>query len=144
MGDVILSIAYLIDIMSSRILKFKTLFLSLAHSYPTIKFFSPLLSKCHIALPLCTFSSRQRSKLDNKIIKCIFIAFFLTKKDRNVIIPVQKKKKNYTLDVTFSKNQSFFPKTQIQEKNASSLYECEFYENINPTLLVSNPIPLPI
>ena len=90
-GDAILTAAYLINRMPSRVLNFQTPLSVLLMSYP----------KCHLVskIPLRVFGcstfvhnlSPNRSKLDPKSIKCIFLGYSPNQKGYKCYSPITKK-----------------------------------------------------
>ena len=109
-GDAILTAAYLINRMPSRVLNFQTPLSVLQKSYP----------QCHLVsnIPLRVFGystfvhnlTPHRSKFDPKSIKCIFLGYFPNQKGYKCYSPITRK--FYTsMDVTFFENTLYFSET---------------------------------
>lgn len=106
---------YLINRMPSRILIFKTpcqTFLE-HHSH------TPLISEIPFRVFGCSIfvhiHSHDRGKLDAKTNKCIFLCYSPNKRGYKCYCP-RSKKFFHSMDVTFLKNQPFYPISAIQRE----------------------------
>ena len=136
-GDVVLTAAYLINRMPSRVLQFRNPIHMLLDTHPHNRLISSLPLKIFGCSAFVHVSSHLRSKLDPKAIKCVFLGYSPTKKGYKCYSP-SKKKFYYTMDVTFLENQPFYSKTHIQggKSITSKDSEYQFWK------LESTPTPL--
>ena len=115
-GDAVLTAAYLINRMPSRVLQFHSPWQLLLESCPSLLLVSSLSLKVFSCTAFVHVNSNHRSKLDPRSIKYLFLGHSSTKKGYKCFSPVTKKV-YITLDVTFFENQSFYSKTHIQGEN---------------------------
>ena len=89
-GDAVLTAAYLINRMPSKVLQFHTPLQSLSktHSLPTLLQIPPKVFGyvCYVHI-----YKQHRSKLDPRAQKCIFLGTLSHKKDISAITPLQQK-----------------------------------------------------
>lgn len=108
LGEVVLIIIYLINKMSSYVLKFKTLCQTIFVTY----LYTWIISTIPIKVFGCTsfvHKYQQRcSKVDPKALKWIFLVFFSNKKGYKCYSLVTRKFK--FVDVTFFENELYYPK----------------------------------
>ena len=112
-GEAVLTVAFLINRVPSKILNYFTPSKILQKFYPQDRLLtdiSPRIFGCTIFIHVY---SHNRSKLDPKSIKGIFIGYSPNKKGYKCYCP-STKRIYHTMDVTFFENQYFFPKTDIQ------------------------------
>lgn len=129
-GDAILTSAHLINRLPSRSLNFKKPMSILQMQYP---FFKP-----H-TLPLKTFGctafvhvhEHQRSKLDPRAVRTVFVGYSPTQKGYKCVCP-QTKKVFVSSDVTFFENTPYFSSASIQGEKTN---ESNFWNSLS--------IPLP-
>ncbi|KAM0954162.1 putative RNA-directed DNA polymerase [Dioscorea sansibarensis] len=74
-GEAVLTAAYLINRMPSRVLNFQTPYELLLKSYPYTHFISALPAKVFGCTTFVHISTQNRSKLDPKSLKCVFIGY---------------------------------------------------------------------
>jgi len=147
-GEAILTATYLINRMPSRVLKFQRPRQVLLQAFPHAKSFSS-------NLPLRIFGcssfvhihQQNRSKLDPKSLKCIFLGYSSHQKGYKCYSPVTKKTYN-SMDVTFFEHQSYFPKPAIQGENSREFQLWDILgdtqsvyispQSVNPTSLPSS------
>ena len=112
-GEVVLTTAYLINIMPSRVLKFQTSCQVLLQFFPHTKIISSLDPKIFECSVFVHIHQQHCSKLDPKSIKCIFLGYSPNQKGYRCYSPITKK--IYTsMDVTFFEHESYYPKSKIQ------------------------------
>ena len=115
-GEAILSSAFLINRMPSRILDMQTPLDTLLKSYPT--------SRLHQNLPLSVFgytcfvhyNAPGHSKLEPRAIKCVFLGYSSTKRGYKCFDPTSGKL-FVTMDATFFEQEPYFSKNTLQGEN---------------------------
>ena len=112
-GDAILTAAYLINHMPSRVLKGQSTVQLLSKKYPSAKIFSHLPPKIFGCVVYIHVSSQNRSKLDPRALKCIFLGYTHNQKGYKCYHPPTKKH-FVTTDVTFFEHLAYYPKTDLQ------------------------------
>ena len=129
-GDAVLTAAYLINRMPTRVLNYHT-------PLDTFKTFFPAC-RLHTDLPLKVFGctvfmhiSTSRSKLDPRAEKCIFVGYSPTTKGYKCFNP-STKKLHVSMDVTFLEHQPFFQKNSLQG------------ENVSEDNFLNEPLPTPV
>ncbi|CAN1822216.1 Retrovirus-related Pol polyprotein from transposon TNT 1-94, partial [Linum perenne] len=113
-GEALLTATYLINRLPSRTLEYKSPRQILIQSYPHIHAFSS-------DLPLKVFGcttfvhlySHQRSKLDPRSVKCVFLGYSAHKKGYKCYSPTLKKL-YHTMDVTFFEAEPYFSHHLLQ------------------------------
>lgn len=139
-GEAILTACHLINRMPSKVLNFKTPMSVLIQIYP--------LFCCPSSIPLKTFGctvfvhdhQKNKSKLDPKSIKCVFIGYSSTQKGYKCYSPTLHQM-FVSMDATFFENQSFFPKSSVQGDIQG---EPESWEEFEPEVSNSLPPPIPL
>ena len=127
-GEAVLTAAYLINRLPSRVLKFQTPCQLLLKTYPDTRILSQIPSRVFGCSVFVHTSQVNRSKLDPRSIKCIFVGYAPTQKGYRCYSPSTKR--FYTsMDVTFMENQPFYPKSTIQGGNVSQ--EFQLWETLN-------------
>ena len=110
-GDAILTAAYLINRMPSKVLNFSTPIQKLLETYPN----SPLIH----TLPPKTFGcvvfvhKQVKSKLDPRADKCIFVGYSPSQKGYKCYSPITRKT-IVSKDVVFYESEAYYPKLPIQ------------------------------
>ena len=121
-GEAILTAAYLINKMLSRVLKFQTPCQTLLKSFPTTRLISIVPQKIFGCSVFVHINQQHRSKLDPRLLKCIFLGYSANKKGYKCYSPVTRKFYN-SMDVTFLKPSLTIPKLifrgRIQLRNIS-------------------------
>ena len=121
-GEAVLTAAYLINRMSSRVLKFQTPCQTLLKSFPTTRLISIVPPKIFGCSVFVHINQQHRSKLDPKSLKCIFLGYSANKKGYKCYSPVTRKFYN-SMDVTFFETQPYYPKIDIQGENSTQEYQ---------------------
>lgn len=107
-GDAILTSAYLINRMPSRVLKFQSPHQVLLQHYPHSTFLSsPIPLKSFGCTAFVHIPPQFRSKLDPQSIKCIFLGYSPNQKGYKCYSPTTKRIYN-SMDVTFFESQPFY------------------------------------
>ena len=121
-GEAVLTAAYLVNRMPSRVLKFQTPCQTLLKSFPTTRLISivpPKIFECSVFVHI---NQQHRSKLDPRSLKCIFLGYSANKKGYKCNSPVTRKFYN-SMDVTFFETQPYYPKIDIQGENSTQEYQ---------------------
>lgn len=112
-GEAILTAVHLINRQPSRVLKYKTPTQVLLETYPNTR----MVSQIPIRVFGCTVflhnHSSNRSKLDPRATKCLFLGCSPFQKGYKCYNPLNKRMQ-VSLDVTFIENEPFFQTTEIQ------------------------------
>ena len=108
-GDAILTSAYLINMMPSKVFSFETPLNTLKKFFPTSRLPSSLPLKVFGCTTFVHGHSQNRNKLDLRAIKCVFIGYSSVQKGYKCFDP-STKKVFVSLDVTFFENTPFFKK----------------------------------
>lgn len=111
-GEAVLTTTYLINRMPSRVLKFQTPFQILLKSHPHISFLSRVPSEIFGCTSFVHVAQHNRSKLDPKSLKCIFLGYSSNQSGYKCYSPQTLKFYN-SMDMTFFENQPFYPKANI-------------------------------
>ncbi|XP_062090436.1 retrovirus-related Pol polyprotein from transposon RE1 isoform X1 [Humulus lupulus] len=127
-GDAILTAAYLINRMPSKVLKFQTPCQTLLQLFPHTRFISFVDPKIFGCIVFVHIYSQHRSKLDPKSIKCIFIGYSSHQKGYKCYSPTTRKTYN-SMDVTFFEKHAYY-KSEIQGENVN---ESHLWESIPGT-----------
>ena len=112
-GEAVLTAGFLINRVPSKVLNYFTPSKILQKFYPQNRLLtdiSPRILGCTIFIHVY---SHNRSKLDPKSIKGIFIRYSPNKKGYKCYCP-SSRRFFHSMDVTFFENTLFFPKTAIQ------------------------------
>ena len=99
-GKAVLTAAYLINRMPSRVLKFQTPYQTLLTAFPNTKLLSDLEPKIFGCSVFVHVHQTHRSKLDPRSIKCIFIGYSSNHKGYKCYSPTTKRV-YHSLDVIF-------------------------------------------
>lgn len=110
-GEAVLTAAYLINKMPTKVLKYKTPLDCLKEFFPTTRLFSDLPVKVFGCTVYVHVPSQFRSKLDPRAIKCVFLGYSSNKKEYKCFDP-QTKTFHVSMDVSFleKKNSLFHSK----------------------------------
>ena len=121
-GEAVLTAAYLINRMPSRVLKFQTPCQTLLKSFPTTRLISIVPPKIFGCSVFVHINQQHRSKLDPRSLKCIFLGYSANKKGYKCYSSVTRKFYN-SMDVTFFETQPYYPKIDIQGENSTQEYQ---------------------
>ncbi|CAH9105932.1 unnamed protein product, partial [Cuscuta epithymum] len=133
-GEALLHAAYLINRMPSKILGYQTPLKTLQTFFPHNKIFTELPHKVFGCISFVHNHAINRSKLDPRAIKCIFLGVSNTQKGYKCF-DVSSGKMFVSMDVTFFENQPFFNKTSLQGEHLVN-DEDKFWK--------CNVLPLPV
>nr|CAN65095.1 hypothetical protein VITISV_011639 [Vitis vinifera] len=140
-GQAVLTAAYLINRMPSRVLKFQTPCQTLLKSFPTTRFISTIPPKIFGCSVFVHINQQHRSKLDPRSLKCIFLGYSSNQKGYKCYSPVTRKFYNL-MDVTFFETQPYYPKNDIQGENSTQEYQFWDLESFNESpITTENHIP---
>ena len=129
-GEAVLTAAYLINRMPSRVLKFQTPCQTLLKSFPTTRLISIVPPKFFGCSVFVHINQQHRSKLDPRSLKCIFLGYSANKKGYKCYSPVTRKFYN-SMDVTFFETQPYYPKIDIQGENSTQEYQLWNLESLS-------------
>lgn len=144
-GEAVLTAVYLINRMPSRVLNYQTPCNVLLQSYPNTRLISTVPLRVFGCSAFVHVYQQNRSKLDPKAIKCIFIGYSPNQKGYKCYSPTTRKFYN-SMDVTFFEQQSFYSKANIQGENFTQEYQLWDIESaciLNPEISHSssnNPV----
>ena len=115
-GDTILTAAYLINRMSSKVLNFSTPIQKLFETYPN----SPLINTLPQKVFGCVVFVHKYSmgKLSPKADKCIFLGYSPSQKGYKCYCPTTRKT-IVSQDTTFYEHEPYYPKLPIQGENST-------------------------
>lgn len=119
-GEAVLTATYLINRMPYRVLNFDSPSQMFLKSYPYSRLLSNLPPKIFGCSVFVHISPQNRSKLDPKAIKCIFLGYSSNQKGYRCYSPSTKKFFN-SMNVTFFEDQPFYYQTAIQGENYNDL-----------------------
>ena len=128
-GEAVLTAAYLINRLPSRTLRFQTP-CQLLKSYPNTHLISHLPTRIFGCSVFVHNHHLNKSKLDPKSMKCVFIGYSPTQKGYKCFYP-DNRKVFISIDMTFHENQPYYPKNQIQRGDKSQSdrsYEFDFFK----------------
>uniref|UniRef100_A0A2N9FH39 Integrase catalytic domain-containing protein n=1 Tax=Fagus sylvatica TaxID=28930 RepID=A0A2N9FH39_FAGSY len=138
-GDAVLTAAYLINRMPSKVLQFQTPLQSLSktHSLPTLLQIPPKVFGCVCYVHI---HKQHRSKLDPRAQKCIFLGYSTTQKGYKCYHPPSTKIL-VSMDVTFLEDQAYFSGGDLEHSlQGENLQSEEKSWNVLPTLEL-NSVP---
>ena len=140
-GQAVLTAAYLINRMPSRVLKFQTPCQTLLKSFPTTRLISTVPPKIFGCSVFVHINQQHRSKLDPRSLKCIFLGYSSNQKGYKCYSPVTRKFYN-SMDVTFFETQPYYPKNDIQGENSTQEYQFWDLESFSESpITTENHIP---
>ena len=135
-GEAVLTATYLINRMPFRVLNFQTPYQFLLKTYPHIR----VMSNIHLKVFGCTtfvhITLQNRSKLDPKSTKCIFLGYSSNQSGYKCYFPSTKKIYN-SMNVIFFEDQPFYPKINIQGENQEEYRVLSIFDQ-------SSSLPSPI
>ena len=136
-GDAVLTAAYLINRMPTRVLNYHTPLDTFKTIFPTCRLHADIPLKVFGCTVFMHTPSTSRSKLDPRAEKYIFVGYSPNQKGYRVFNPLTKKL-CVSMDVTFLEHQPFFQKNSLQGENDNvSVSEDNF-------LQLHEPLPIPI
>ncbi|RVW45092.1 Retrovirus-related Pol polyprotein from transposon TNT 1-94 [Vitis vinifera] len=136
-----MTVAYLINRMSSRVLKFQTPCQTILKSFPTTRLISTVPPKIFGCSVFVHINQQHRSKLDPRSLKCIFLGYSSNQKGYKCYSPVTRKFYN-SMDVTFFETQPYYPKNDIQGENSTQEYQFWDLESFSESpITTENHIP---
>ena len=103
-GESILTAAYLINRMPTRIFNFQSPLNVFTEFYPTAKVFTSLPPKFFGCIAFVHVHTQNRSKLDPRALKCVFHGYLLLKNATNVMIYCLKNSSSQWMSHFFSQN----------------------------------------
>ena len=118
-GEAVLTAAYLINRMPSRVLGYQSPINVLSKFFPDFNNSCKLPPKIFGCVSFVHIHNHNRGKLDPRALKCVFVGYSITKKGYKCYHP-NTRKIFTSMDVTFVETESFFSKT----KSLSSGGEC--------------------
>ncbi|RVW63053.1 Retrovirus-related Pol polyprotein from transposon TNT 1-94 [Vitis vinifera] len=140
-GQAVLTAAYLINRMPSRVLKFQTPCQTLLKSFPTTRLISTVPPKIFGCSVFVHINQQNRSKLDPRSLKCIFLGYSSNQKGYKCYSPVTRKFYN-SMNVTFFETQPYYPKNDIQGENSTQEYQFWDLESFSESpITTENHIP---
>ena len=140
-GEAVLTAAYLINRMPSRVLKFQTPCQTLLKSFPITRLISTVSPKIFGCSVFVHINQQHRSKLDPRSLKCIFLGYSSNQKGYKCYSPVTRKFYN-SMDVTFFETQPYYPKNDIQGENSTQEYQFWDLESFSESpITTENHIP---
>ena len=138
-GEAVLTAAYLINRMPSRVLKFQTPYQTLLKSFPNTKILSNLDPKVFGCSVFVHIHQPHRSKLDPRSIKCIFLGYSSHQKGYKCNSPITKRVYN-SMDITFFEHIPYYPTLDIQ---GESMREYPTWDSITETTGPKIPVLIP-
>jgi hypothetical protein len=111
-GDAVLTAAYLINRMPSKVLNFQTPINTFKECLPSTRFSTDLTLKI-FGCTAFVHEHKNVGKLEPRAIKCVFVGYSPTQKGYKCFDP-KNKKMFVTMDVTFFENKPFFDDPHLQ------------------------------
>ena len=130
-GEAILTATYLINRMPSRVLQFKIPCQVLLSVFPHTRLISSIPPKIFGSPAFVRIESQNRSKLDPKALKCIFIGYPATQKGYKCYCP-STRKFYASMDVTFFEKQPYYPNPTFRGRMVQSYKNAGSGTNPNP------------
>lgn len=133
-GEAVLTAAYLTNRLPSKVLNFSTPNQILLKFYPNCRLISNLPPKIFGCTAFIHIHNHNRSKLDPRSTKCVFVGYSPTQKGYKCFCP-HTHKFFHTMDITFFESTPYFSETAIQGENSTShsnphyLKEYQFLED---------------
>ncbi|KAL5777605.1 hypothetical protein ACOSP7_010531 [Xanthoceras sorbifolium] len=112
-GEALLTAAYLINRMPTRVLKYQTPLMHFKHYFPLSRIYSDLPLKVFGCTVFVHISHHSRSKLDPRAEHCVFIGYASNKKGYRCYNPLTRKF-FVSMDVSFLENKPYFQKNSLQ------------------------------
>ncbi|KAI3698877.1 hypothetical protein L2E82_42770 [Cichorium intybus] len=121
-GEAVLTAAYLINRMPSRVIGFRTPHHVFRSLFPHSRNSSDLPLKVFGCTSFVHNHSPNCSKLDPRYVKCIFVGYSPSQQGYKCYSPINKKF-YHSNDVTLFENELFYSKTNIQGENDTMEYQ---------------------
>lgn len=118
-GEAVLTAAYIINRLPSKVLGFKTPLEVLSQFYPDLQASNNLTPRVFGCTAFVHIHSQNRGKLDPRAVECIFLGYSSTKKGYKCYHPPTKRF-FVSIDVTFDEQSSYFSHL-IHQKNICHL-----------------------
>ena len=112
-GDAILTAAYLINRMPTRVLKHITPLQCLKSFFPESRINSDLPLKIFGCIAYVHIPKRSQSKLDPRAEKCVFVGYAANRKGYKFFNPITKRF-HVTMDATFIETLPYFTKISFR------------------------------
>ena len=112
-GEAILTASHLINRMLSKILQFQNPMSVLLQTFPMFHFFSSVPLRIFGCTAFVHVHSQNRSKLDPKATKCVFVGYSSTQRGYKCYSP-SLRRMFVSMDVTFHETQPYFPSSHLQ------------------------------
>lgn len=126
-GEAVLTATCLINRMPSRVLKYVSPRDKLLDKYPHCLLMSELPFKTFGCVAYVYLQAQQRSKLDRRSIKCVFLGYSGSQKGYKCFCPTTRKFYT-TLNVSFDENSSYYPTSGT---NISTAEQGDFWSIID-------------
>ncbi|KAL4560354.1 hypothetical protein LXL04_032504 [Taraxacum kok-saghyz] len=146
-GEAVLTAAYLINRMPSRVIDFKTPHQTLRSFFPHIRTFSEVPLKIFGCTSFVHNHQPNHSKLDPRSVKCVLLGYSPNQCGYKCYSP-STKFFYHSMDVTFFEEEPYYSKTDIQGESSME-YQFLVYPNQNPLesnqnteIHSSTPIPV--
>ena len=117
-GEVVLTSCYLINRMSSRVLKYETPLQTLRNFFLRNQLTTDLPLKFFCCTVYVHIPNQLRKKLEPRAEKCVFVGYASNKKGYKCFNPTARKF-HITMDVNFVETIPFFSKTSLQGEKAN-------------------------
>ncbi|KAK2414048.1 putative mitochondrial protein [Trifolium repens] len=132
-GEAVLTAAYLINRMPSKVLNFQTPIDTFKECFPSTRVSTDLILKI-FGCTAFVHEHKNVGKLEPRAIKCVFVGYSPTQKGYKCFDP--KNKKMYvTMDVTFFENKYFFDDTHLQvgnlKEDSFQTEDMSFFNNLS-------------
>lgn len=132
-GEAVLTAAYLINKMSSKILNFQTPINVFKECFPSTRVLTDLTLKIFCCTAF-VHEHKNVEKLEPRAIKCVFVGYSPTQKGYKCFDP-KNKKMFVTMDVTFFENKPFFYDTHLQggeiNEDSFKIEDMSFLNNLS-------------
>ncbi|CAN1127242.1 Retrovirus-related Pol polyprotein from transposon TNT 1-94 [Linum perenne] len=143
-GEAILTATYLINRLPSRVINYRTPKDLLLEAYPHVRaYLSDLNARVFGCLAFVHVQQHQRTKLDPRAQKCVFIGYAPRQKGYKLYSPITRKVFT-TMDVTFFENQAYYSNPELQgERIPQEVKNWENLISLEEISALTTPIPIP-
>lgn len=139
-GEAVLTSAYLINRLPSKILGFSTPIQRFQKCFPNQRILNSLAPRVFGCTAYVYNACPSRGKLDPRAIKCIFVGYSPTQKGYKCYCPASKRV-FVTCDVIFFETQSFYPTVSLQGESLDE--DIHWDPSISLPISLSEPGPIP-